>query len=321
MLMPLFVCCMSRKQITQDKYISKARNVHGNSYGLAQININDRDTKNRINVVCPIHGEFLINMYNFLNGQGCSECAKMKRAKSEEISKDECLRRCKKAHGDKYKYDLTHYHGSHSKILVYCDEHGWFEQMASKHWNGQGCKLCNKPVHDRDSFIKESKKIFKDGGLSYENVVYLNSHTKVQLLCNTCGCEFFSRPNDILSNHGCPKCNRSLLEREVEKCLLDNNIQFESQYSAEFLGRLRLDFYIPSCKVGIECQGRQHFKPYSFFGGESSFVKIRERDIRKKDLCESNGLDLVYFSHDKENTFLGKSIFNDTNDLIEYITK
>ena len=186
---------------------------------------------------------------------------------------------------------------------------------------GQGCKLCNKPVYDTESFIKEAKKRFTENEFKYDKVNYIDSHTKVDIYCNNCNDYFSIRPNDHLNLHGCPNCNKSSLEREVEKLLTENSITFIKQYSNNDLGRLKLDFYLPNLNIGIECQGRQHFRPYSFFGGEETFVKIRERDLRKKQACDKNGINLLYYSHDNEDTFLDEKTINDINKLKNILHK
>ena len=181
--------------------------------------------------------------------------------------------------------------------------------------------MCSKPVYDTESFIKEARKCFTENEFKYDKVNYIDSHTKVDIYCNNCNDYFSIRPNDHLNMHGCPNCNKSSLEREVEKLLTENSITFIKQYSNDDLGRLKLDFYLPNLNIGIECQGRQHFRPYSFFGGEETFVKIRERDLRKKQACDKNGINLLYYSHDKEDTFLDEKTINDINKLKNILHK
>lgn len=71
------------------------------------------------------------------------------------------------------------------------------------------------------------------------------------------------------------------------------------QYRAEWLGMQSLDVYIPSLKVGIEYQGVQHYEPVPFFGGEEGFIKVQERDQRKAELCEQNGVILICWRYDE----------------------
>ena len=61
-----------------------------------------------------------------------------------------------------------------------------------------------------------------------------------------------------------------------------------------WLGRQHLDIYIKELNIGIEYQGKQHFEPIDFFGGEESFKNTVVRDERKKQLCIENDCLLIY---------------------------
>ncbi|MCX4351767.1 MAG: hypothetical protein OSJ60_09020 [Lachnospiraceae bacterium] len=76
-----------------------------------------------------------------------------------------------------------------------------------------------------------------------------------------------------------------------------------SHYRAQWLDNLELDIYINDYKIGIEHQGIQHFKPMEHWGGENGFVKQRTNDIRKRKLCEQNGVRLIYFYYYEELTY------------------
>ena len=59
------------------------------------------------------------------------------------------------------------------------------------------------------------------------------------------------------------------------------------------LGKQELDFFIPICKLVIECQGAQHFKPVKFGGRDDkksyeSFLHTIELDSRKKEKYVTN---------------------------------
>ena len=72
------------------------------------------------------------------------------------------------------------------------------------------------------------------------------------------------------------------------------------QYHAEWLGQQSLDIYIPSLKIGIEYQGIQHYRPVDFFGGDDNFQQQKERDLRKKILCNEKGVKLFEWKYDIE---------------------
>ncbi len=71
------------------------------------------------------------------------------------------------------------------------------------------------------------------------------------------------------------------------------------QVMFSWLGFQHIDIYIPSLKLGLEFQGKQHYEPVDFFGGEEAFVKAQERDQRKAGLCAENGVKLIYFRFDE----------------------
>lgn len=311
---------MARKKMTNEEFLKKIPKSQKEKYVFSKTDIDKCDEKRRIIITCPKHGDFLINMYNFINGEGCPKCGAERRKAAKSETFEECVKKCKKAHGDKYIYPSNQkYLGSHSKIRIICPEHGEFFQTAIKHWNGQGCPRCSKTVNDVKTFIEKAKEVHGDK-YDYSNVFYKSSHEKVLIKCKICGNIFEQTPMSHIRGCGCPFCKSSHLENEVENALDINKIKYIRQYSNKDLKRLKIDFYLPEYKIGIECQGRQHFKPYSFFGGKNTFEKLRERDIRKKKLCEKDNIKLLYFTHENDNSFLNEELIKDTNNLIKIIT-
>jgi hypothetical protein len=72
--------------------------------------------------------------------------------------------------------------------------------------------------------------------------------------------------------------------------------------SPSWLGRQRLDIYLPKLGLAVEYQGEQHFRPIAAFGGEQAFAKNQERDKRKRDLCKKNGVTVVDVRFDESLT-------------------
>jgi hypothetical protein len=60
-----------------------------------------------------------------------------------------------------------------------------------------------------------------------------------------------------------------------------------------------LDIYVPAVDLAVEYMGRQHFEPLDFFGGESAYLELVERDQKKAQLCQRYGLELIYVRHDE----------------------
>jgi hypothetical protein len=72
------------------------------------------------------------------------------------------------------------------------------------------------------------------------------------------------------------------------------------QGSPGWLGLQRLDIYLPRLKLAIEYQGRQHYEPVPFFGGEEGFSRTQNLDRRKAKLCAENDVTLIYFRFDEK---------------------
>ena len=70
------------------------------------------------------------------------------------------------------------------------------------------------------------------------------------------------------------------------------------QYKVEWLGKQSLDIYIPSLKLAIEYQGKQHYEPIEIFGGKEGFENTKIRDRNKKSLCKKNGIKLLEWKYD-----------------------
>jgi len=70
--------------------------------------------------------------------------------------------------------------------------------------------------------------------------------------------------------------------------------------SPDWLGKQRLDIFIPDLSLAIEYQGEQHYRPVALFGGEEGLKRTKERDKLKLKLCRDNGIKVVYFAHKED---------------------
>jgi len=106
--------------------------------------------------------------------------------------------------------------------------------------------------------------------------------------------------NEIRDILGIPRIGEGWIS-EVELLNLVKQIYPEEvvihQGSPEWLGRQRLDIYIPNMKLAIEYQGRQHYEPVDFFGGKEGFEQTQKRDRIKAKKCSLNGIELIYFRY------------------------
>jgi len=71
------------------------------------------------------------------------------------------------------------------------------------------------------------------------------------------------------------------------------------QWSPPWLGRQRVDIYVPSLELALEYQGEQHYRPISFFGGEAGLAATQIRDAQKRQSLERRGIRLAEWSFDR----------------------
>lgn len=168
-------------------------------------------------------------------------------------------------------------------------------------------------------------------GFDNEENVYQGKNTYLILKCDKCGyiwksTTFASFCQNTIKCLGC--VNSWKMEKEIEYILEKNKINYIHDCRSKILPWLKnkislsLDFYLPEYKIGIECQGRQHFEPVLDFGGEKSFEKTIERDKKKLILCKENNVKLLYYDSENNHTsFLNEKVYNEKNNLIKEIIK
>ena len=287
-----------KKRYTTEGFIESAKKIHGNKYDYSKTVYNGSHN-NKVIITCPEHGDFMQTPKNHLCGHGCPICAGIKNNNKTFIEKSI------KKHGEKYGYENVVYRDLLHKVLITCPIHGDVLISPASHLNGVGCPECGRELRafetrkNTDFFIKKAKEIHGNK-YDYSKTVYRTRREDVLIICPEHG-EFWQKAGTHLSGHGCPKCKTSKMEKRVIELLNEIGVDYFYNKNLEWMQNLRLDFYIPSKKIAIECQGKQHFQPVDFAGhGEEDakieFEKILERDRRKKELCEKNNVKLIYLT-------------------------
>ena len=145
--------------LTTEEFIKRAKKVHGDKYDYSKVEYINSRTK--VCIICPEHGEFFITPANHISGQGCPKCKYIKiwKKRNDKVTTEEFIKRAKKVHGDKYDYNNTVYKTPKTKVCIICPEHGEFWQAPYNHLEGEGCPICYKNTN-----ISETKliKFIKD---------------------------------------------------------------------------------------------------------------------------------------------------------------
>ena len=132
-----------------------------------------------------------------------------KRSNTEEF-----IQKAQKIFGDRYNYDLVIYQDSKTKIKINCLVHGIFNQQPNTHLSGKGCRQCanDKKRFSLEEFIKLANEKH-NYTYNYDNVVYVNSYTKIIIACLKHG-DFKQLPGDHLRPNGCWECG---IEEAIRK--------------------------------------------------------------------------------------------------------
>ena len=129
-----------RKKITTEEFIEKAKIVHSNKYDYSKsVYVN---SKTKVCIICPEHGEFWQLPYSHLNGQGCPECGLLNLREKFHLSTEQFIEKAKKIHGDKYDYSKVNYVNYKTKVEIICPKHGSFWQTPACHFKCDGCPTC-----------------------------------------------------------------------------------------------------------------------------------------------------------------------------------
>lgn len=93
-----------------------------------------------------------------------------------------------------------------------------------------------------------------------------------------------------------PWKSEELVYNITQKIFKDYQVLY--QYRPHFLftdkGNMSYDVYICGLKIAIEYQGKQHFEPVEYFGGEENYERQKQRDEIKAKISEKNGIKLIY---------------------------
>lgn len=192
--------------MTKEYFINRANCIHNNKYDYSKLP-SVVMSKDKITVICPIHGEFIIIANNHLNGRGCNIC-KNKDLTSKQNEK-KFIEKAELIHDGKYDYTKAKYINAKNKICIICLKHGEFYQTPDIHLRGSGCPKCSNEnnkhnLSNTNEFINKAIKLHGNK-YSYNNVNYISDRVKVCITCLKHG-EFWQKPNCHLQGRGCPKC-------------------------------------------------------------------------------------------------------------------
>ena len=168
--------------------------------------------KEKVEVICSVHGSFFAQPNTLLKGCGCKQCSFKRISKNKGLDLDEFLKRVKHRHQDKFKIFKETYTNKRGFIKIECEKHGVLNTRALQLLESDyGCPKCGEEAIYSKNRVKVDElnsRIFNKFGNKIK-IDYTNQKTlrgKVKAYCTIHG-KFSSSIHNILkSNYGCPKC-------------------------------------------------------------------------------------------------------------------
>ena len=194
--------------LTTEEFIEKARKIHGDKYDYSKVEY--VNTRTKVCIICPEHGEFWQKPMNHLMGNGCKKCAKIMRAKHNKGTKttEEFIQQCVEKFGKRYDFSKTIYKGAKNKIKI-------FDNIKNTEIITTPTTILSKGYSEKtrvsqNNFIEKAQKVH-DGKYDYSITNYIDIKTKIKYICPIHG-EVEQLPNNHL-RYGCRFCSKDNVKK------------------------------------------------------------------------------------------------------------
>lgn len=171
------------------------------------------------------------------------------------------------------------------------------------------CNLCGKQLNKWSDSLSSPcrcvfslKEDFVKKTLEKEGYNLLSSFKSSSFKMNTrCpnGHEWSVKWGDFYTGYRCGECGRLKNEKKCKEIIESITEKKFKKIKPKWLlnpktgGRMEIDCFNEDLRIGLEYNGEQHYRPISWYGGEKSFKKTKQRDALKKKLCKKNNIDLI----------------------------
>ena len=118
-------------------------------------------SKNKVKIICPIHGLFEQIANKHLSKKGCPQCGFISRCNKARSNSKKFIDKANLIHNFKYDYSKVEYYGKEIKVSIICNIHGLFNQTPHNHLAKNGCPRCKESKGEKeieDYFIKNHIK-------------------------------------------------------------------------------------------------------------------------------------------------------------------
>lgn len=123
-------------------FLKRAKEKHGDFYDYSLAEKGYTKFREKVPIICPVHGKFTQRAAHHTLGSGCRKCSADLRGGNMRFTQEEFIQKALQKHNGKYSYDEVVYKGANIKVAIRCPEHGLFGQKPGQHLFGTGCPKC-----------------------------------------------------------------------------------------------------------------------------------------------------------------------------------
>ncbi len=128
------------KKLDTITFVQRANKLHNSKFNYSKVTY--VNTRTKVIITCPHHGDFEQTPNLHLAGKGCLKCSKEKMGNTKKTT-TQFVKQSREIHGNKYDYTNTRYISAKTTLSINCPIHGEFKIRPGNHIaNKQGCKHC-----------------------------------------------------------------------------------------------------------------------------------------------------------------------------------
>ena len=196
--------------------------------------------------------------------------------------------------------------GSDKVVWWICEQGHEWQAPVKRCLKDQGCPYCSgrKPIEGKNDIQSQNALLASEWNQSKNgksaSEVSIRSGIKYWWTCSKCRFEWQATPHNRTNGAlgtGCPQCAQESQTSYPEQVLFyfirKHYSDAINRYTDTFLGRMELDIYIPSLKIGIEYDGVAWH----------SVKETQERELQKYLACQKHGVFLIRIRENSNENF------------------
>lgn len=151
------------RRVSLKQILLRCKEMHDDKFDYSEVEYDTTaercSTKDKVTIICPLHGKFRQSFDNHMAEHGCRKCGTELVHASQKLGVEEFIKRAVKKYGDKYDYSEVEYKSCCTHVKIRCNKHNHvFYQTPEKHVMYDGEKFCEFCASERLAEMHEENK-------------------------------------------------------------------------------------------------------------------------------------------------------------------